>query len=390
MSMEAQLKRTWAEIDLDALTENLAAVRAQVGAGVKLLGVVKADAYGHGALHIARHLEEAGADYLAVSNVDEACELRAGGVELPVLVLGYSPADQMPRILANDITQTVQDLPTACVYNDAARMCGGRMRAHIKLDTGMGRLGFLCDEANFEKSCDEICKVLSLDRIDAEGIFTHFCSADEETQEDAAYTSMQYERARRMVDAIAERGFQFPLHHCCNSGATALYPHYAWDMVRCGIVLYGAGGAAKKVGARPVMRLKSVIASVKELRAGESISYGRAFTTKRPSRIGVLPVGYADGLFRALGNGFSVLTPAGPAPICGRICMDMCMIDLTDLPAVCEGDEVEIYGEGSLVDDAAKLIGTIPYELLCAVSKRVPRLYLKGGAVVGRDLCILR
>lgn len=388
--MESLLKRTWAEVDLDHLAENLSAIRRHVGAGVKVLAVVKADAYGHGALHIARHLEMAGADYLAVSNVDEACELRTGGVGLPILVLGYSPADQMPRILANNITQTVQDLPTACVYNDAARTCGGRMRVHIKLDTGMGRLGFQCDDANFEKSLADICKVLSLDNLDIEGIFTHFCSADEENAEDAAYTKMQHDRAARMIDALAEKGFHFSLRHCCNSGATALYPQYAWDMVRCGIALYGAGDTARVPGTKPVMRLKSVISTVKTLDAGESISYGRQFTTARKSRIGVLPIGYADGLFRALGNRLSVLTSAGAAPICGRICMDMCMIDLTDLPGIGEGDEVEIYGEGNLVGDVAGLAGTIPYELLCAVSKRVPRLYYEGGKVVAHDLRILR
>ncbi len=388
--MESLLKRTWAEVDLDRLAENLSAIGSHVGAGVKVLAVVKADAYGHGALHIARHLEMAGADYLAVSSVDEACELRAGGVTLPVLVLGHSPADQMPRILANNITQTVQDLPTACVYNDAARMCGGRLRVHIKLDTGMGRLGFACNEGNFEKSCADISKVLLLDSIDAEGIFTHFSSADEENADDAAYTKMQYERFVKAVRSVERGGFRFPLHHCCNSGATALYPQYAWDMVRCGIALYGAGDTARVIGTKPVMRLKSVISTVKTLGTGESISYGRQFTTTRTSRIGVLPIGYADGLFRNLGNCLSVLTTAGPAPICGRICMDMCMIDLTGLPGVGEGDEVEVYGEGNLVGDVASLAGTIPYELLCAVSKRVPRLYYEHGAVVAHDLRILR
>ncbi|MBQ3496809.1 MAG: alanine racemase, partial [Oscillospiraceae bacterium] len=388
--MESLLKRTWAEVDLDHLAENLSAIRRHIGAGVKVLAVVKADAYGHGALYVARHLEMAGADCLAVSNVDEACELRAGGVGLPILVLGCSPADQMPRLLANNITQTVQDIQTACVYNDAARTCGGRLRVHIKLDTGMGRLGFQCDELNFEKSFDEICKVLSLDSLYAEGIFTHFCSADEETEEDAAYTEMQHARAVRMIDALAEKGFRFPLRHCCNSGAAALYPQYAWDMVRCGIALYGAGDMARVIGTKPVMRLKSVISTVKTLGEGESISYVRQFTTVRERRIGVLPIGYADGLFRVLGNRFSVLTAAGPAPICGRICMDMCMIDLTGLPDIGQGDEVEIYGEGNLVGDVAALAGTIPYELLCAVSKRVPRLYCEGGAVVAYDLRILR
>lgn len=385
--MESTLKRTWAEIDLDALARNYDRIRRHVGEETKLLGVIKADAYGHGAVPVARELEALGASYLAVSNIDECEEVRLGGVKLPVLMLGFTPADQAERILELDMTQAVQSLDIAEAFSDAAVKCGKKMKVHIKLDTGMGRLGFPCDETNFARSLADILAVLKLPGLDVEGIFTHFCVSDEEGEENVAFTKKQHERYACMIAQAEEKGnFRFRLRHCCNAGGIVSYPEWADDMVRCGIILYGSGELAERMGMEPVMALKSRVAVVRDLAPGTSVSYGRTYFTTRKSRIAVLPLGYADGLHRALSNRMEVLTPYGRAKQVGRICMDMCMIDVTDLPEVKSGDEVEIFGKNVLCAEDAAACGTIPYELLCAVSKRVPRHYFLHGERVDADL----
>ena len=385
--MESTLKRTWAEIDLDALARNYDRIRRHVGEETKLLGVIKADAYGHGAVPVARELEALGASYLAVSNIDECEEVRLGGVKLPVLMLGFTPADQAERILELDMTQAVQSLDIAEAFSDAAVKCGKKMKVHIKLDTGMGRLGFPCDETNFAQSLTDILAVLKLPGLDVEGIFTHFCVSDEEGEENVAFTKKQHERYARMIAQAEEKGnYRFRLRHCCNAGGIVSYPEWADDMVRCGIILYGSGELAERMGMEPVMALKSRVAVVRDLAPGTSVSYGRTYFTTRKSRIAVLPLGYADGLHRALSNRMEVLTPYGRAKQVGRICMDMCMIDVTDLPEVKSGDEVEIFGKNVLCAEDAAACGTIPYELLCAVSKRVPRHYFLHGERVDADL----
>ena len=385
--MESTLKRTWAEISLDNLTHNFETIRRQVGPKAKLLGVVKADAYGHGAVRVAKHLERLGAGYLAVSNLDECEELRVNGIMLPILMLGFTPADQAERILKNDMTQAVPNLAIAEAYSSAAVRAGGTMKVHIKLDTGMGRLGFQCDDAHFDASLRDILKILTLPGLDVEGVFTHFCVSDEAADECVEFTKIQHDRFLRMIDAVETQGnFRFRLHHCCNAGGIASYPEWAWDMVRCGIILYGTGDLAERMGMKPVMTVKTTVSTIKDFDPDTSISYGRQFFTTRPSRIAVLPIGYADGLFRALSGKLRVLTPYGEAQQVGRICMDMCMIDVTDLPQVKSGDEVEIFGEHILCADDAALCDTIPYELMCAVSKRVPRVYRLNGVPVDKNL----
>ena len=380
--METPLKRTWAEIDLDNLAHNFGVIRRQVGPDAKLLGVVKADAYGHGAVRVAKKLEQLGAAYLAISNIDECTELRDGGVTLPVLMLGYTPADQGERIVRLDMTQAVPNVETARAYDDAAARAGKPMKVHIKLDTGMGRLGFQCDDAHFDASLRDILEVLQLKHLDVEGVFTHFAVSDEDAPEHVAFTGLQHERFQRMIGAVEQTGFRFRLKHCCNAGGIASHPEWAWDMVRCGIILYGTGGLAERMGMKPVMRLKTTVATVKDFDPETSVSYGRTYFTDRPERIAVLSIGYADGLHRALSNKLTVLTPYGEAKQVGRICMDMCMIDATAQPELKPGDEVEIFGERMLCETAAKQCGTISYELLCAASKRVPRIYFENGKAI--------
>ncbi len=377
--METPLKRTWAEIDLDNLAHNFGVIRAHVGPEPKLLGVVKADAYGHGAVRVARKLETLGAAYFAVSNIDECAVLRAGGVTTPILMLGYTPPEEGERIVHLDMTQAVPDLETARAYDEAAARCGKAMKVHIKLATGMGRLGFQCDDAHFDTSLRDIRAVLELPHLDVEGVFTHFAVSDEDAPEHVAFTKWQHERFVKMIGAVERDGFRFRIHHCCNAGGIATYPEWSWDMVRCGIILYGTGELAERMGMRPVMRLKTVVSTIKDFAPDTSISYGRTYFTDGARRIAVLPIGYADGLHRALSNKLVVRTPYGEARQVGRICMDMCMVDVTDQPELRPGDEVEIFGEHMLCETAAQAAGTISYELLCAVSARVPRHYFENG-----------
>lgn len=373
---EVQLKRTWAEIDLSALEYNYQRIREHVGKGKKFLGVVKANAYGHGAIQIAMKLEKLGADYLAVATFDEAKELRCNGIQMPILILGYTPVELTEALIAHDITQTVSSFEKAKAYSAQAKRCGKVLRVHIKVDTGMSRLGFRVRGASFENALDEIQAACDLSHLYPEGIFTHFAVSDEPDSENTEYTFVQLDWFLRTIEALAQRGRIFEIRHCANSGAIANYPMAHLDMVRAGIILYGSGEGAEKLGLRSVMRLKSCIYNIAEFEAGAEIGYGRLFCTEHVSRIGVIPIGYADGLLRVLSNRLPVWTCQGSAMMRGRICMDMSMVDLTDLKDVREGDEVEIFGVHQKVDVLAKLAGTIPYELLCAVSKRVPRVYI--------------
>lgn len=387
--MKSTLRRTWAEIDLDAIRHNYEALRRRIGEDVKFLGVVKADAYGHGAVHVARTLQDLGADYLAVSSLDEAMELRANGIVMPILILGHTPTEQVPNLIANNITQTVTCLAKAHEYNAAAAEFGAVLRVHMKVDTGMSRLGVLCAGRHFDTGIDGIVDSCNMPNLDVEGIFTHFAVADETDENDIDYTKRQFELFKATVSAVEQRlGHRIAIRHCANTGAVAQYPETYVDMVRPGLLLYGCGEFAQKLGLRPAMALKAMINTIKIYDEGTDISYGRMYRTTSPTRIGVIPYGYADGFFRCLSNRCSIMTASGPAPQRGRICMDMSMIDLSELPGVGVGDEVEIFGPHNPVETLAELAGTIPYELICAVSKRVPRVYYKDGREIDRELLL--
>ena len=383
------LRRTWAEIDLDALAWNYEVARRRIGDGVKYLGVVKADAYGHGAVQVARKLEMLGADYLAVSSLDEARELRSGNITAPILILGHTPPEMVPELIRHKLTQTVSALAKAEEYSQQATACGGTLKVHIKVDTGMSRLGFLVRGGHFEGGAVSIAKACGLPGLEAEGIFTHFAASDEDDEGGMAYTREQFALFMRVLQALEQQGCTFAIRHCANSGALARYPEMYLDMVRPGIALYGVGEDAARLGLRPVMSLKSSVSTIKIFDPATDISYGRTFHTEGKTRIGVLPIGYADGLFRGLSNRMEVQTAYGAAPVRGRICMDMTMVDLSALPDVRVGDPVELFGTAQSVDHLAALLGTIPYELTCAVSKRVPRLYLEQGQVVERSLRLM-
>ena len=387
--MDDMRKRTWAEIDLDRLARNYRALRALADPSCKFMGVVKANAYGHGAVPVARALESLVAEYLSVACLDEALELREAGVQAPILILGLTPPEYAGALLEHGIAQTVGDLETAAALSAAATAAGKPLTVHLKVDTGMSRLGFLVRDGHFDTGVESIAESCALPGLEAEGIFTHFAVSDEDDGDSEAYTRAQFDVFTRVLDALAARGRTFAIRHCANSGALARYPEMYLDMVRPGIALYGVGADAQRLDLRPVMSLKSSVSTIKTFDPGTDVSYGRTFRTQGRTRIGVLPIGYADGFFRGLSNRMSVVTAQGPAPQRGRICMDMSMIDLTGLPDVKVGDEVEIFGCRQLVDDLAAILNTIPYELTCAVSRRVPRLYLEGGSVVERSLHLL-
>lgn len=370
-------KRTWAEISLNNIRHNYEAIRACLPAGCRFLGVVKADAYGHGALPVAKLLQEAGADYLAVSCLDEALELRQGGIRMPILILGHTPHEYTETLIDNHITQTVSALAKAREYSAAAAALGKTLKVHIKLDTGMSRLGFLCAGSYFEGGVDNVIRSCGLPNLEPEGIYTHFAVSDEPDPDSEAYTRAQFKLFCDVIEAVRERGgISFPIRHCANSGAVVRYPEMMLDMVRPGLLLYGYGDDSGRLGLRPCMRLVTTVSTIKFYEPGTSISYGRRYVTDKRTRMGVLAIGYADGLPRLISNKCSFAAKGGFAPQRGNICMDMCMADLSELPQVDVGSEVELFGPRCDIRQLSDAAQTIPYELLCSVSKRVPRVYV--------------
>lgn len=369
-------KRTWAEISLGNIRRNYEAIRSILPEKCRFLGVVKADAYGHGALRVSRLLQECGADYLAVSCLDEAMELRSGGITMPILILGHTPSEYTDVLINNNITQTVTCLAKAEEYSSAASASGKTLRVHLKVDTGMSRLGFLCDGSLAEDGIDNIAAACSLPGLEHEGIYTHFAVSDEPGEENRRYTLRQFELFMHVISELESRyGIRFPIRHCANSGAVVNYPEMALDMVRPGFLLYGYGDTSGKLGLKPCMRFVTTVSTIKYYEPGTCVSYGRRFITERRTRMGILAVGYADGLPRAASGKCSFYTPYGETRQCGSICMDMCMCDLTDVYDAQVGTEVELFGENCDIFRLSDAAGTIPYELLCSVTKRVPRIY---------------
>lgn len=377
------LKRTWADISLDNLTHNYQALRAKVPSGCRFLGVVKADAYGHGAVPVSRHLTELGAEYLAVSNIEEALQLRRGGLRRPILVLGYTPPHFAEELAKMNLRQEVHSLEYAQRLNDKLAGTKLRIRVHLKLDTGMSRLGFFAYHR--PETVDELQAVAKMDHLVIEGIFTHFPVADSIDGADANFTHTQYERFTAMLTALKGVGIEPEIRHCCNSGASILYPEYAMDMIRPGLATYGvlpSGDLRGMINLKPVMQLRSTIFQIRDFDPLITISYGRTYTTRDPERIAVVGIGYADGLYRSFSNNVSFLLHGKRVRQVGRICMDMCMIDVTKVPDAKVGDVVTIFGDDGNdtieVDSLAGRLGTIPYEILCGINKRIPRIYHDG------------
>ena len=374
------MKRTWAEVDFDKLAHNYHALRGLAPAGTKYLGLVKADAYGHGAVPVAKKLEELGADYLGVACLDEAIEVREAGVKTPILILGCTSSIYAAELVKYNITQACYDLEYAKELSAGAQKAGGTITVHIQCDTGMTRLGFMCHEDTMEKSASEIIEAVKLPGLKAEGIFTHFSDSDGSEE----YTMLQFGRFQDIIQRVRDLGYEFEIRHCANSAATLLYPATYLDMIRPGIVQFGHFPDAKMDHALcelvPVLDLKSRVATVRDVPANTPVSYGRTNTLTRPSRLAVIPVGYGDGFCRGFSNKLTVLINGKKLPIVGRICMDMCMVDVTDAPDVKEGDVAILYGSDGTSDQpveaGAEIMNTISYELLCVLTKRIPRIYL--------------
>ncbi len=369
--------RTWAEISLGNLEHNYRALRA-CAPGSRFLATVKANGYGHGAVPAARRLAELGAEYLAVACLDEAAELRRAGLETPILILGYTQPELADEIVALDVTQAVFTPELAQALSRAAGAAGKRAKVHLKVDTGMSRLGVLDHEP--ELAAAELAALCTLPHLEPEGIFTHFANADG----DEGYTMLQFTRFLDVLDELEGKyGRGFEIRHCAASAAVLNYPCTHLDMVRPGIALYGHYPhpdceGLDGPGLRPVMSLYSRVAAVRDFPGGTPVSYGcTASLGGDGGRLAVLPVGYADGLHRTLSNEGGVWLEGECRQIVGRICMDMCMVGLPPSSAVRPGDVAEVFGERLPVERHAELAGTISYELLTAVAPRVPRIYLE-------------
>ncbi len=364
-------RSVWAEIDLSAVEHNVKEIRRWVKPTAKLCAVVKADGYGHGAVPTAKAVLKAGADCLAVAIVSEALELRQAGIDVPILILGYTPPEQAEIVIANDITQTVFSLEVAQALSAAAVRLGSTARVHIKVDTGMGRVGIRPQESG-----DFALKVAALPNIFIEGIYSHFAASD---SSDKSFTLQQYKRFMAAVERVEARGIKIPVRHVANSAAVLDLPQTHLDMIRPGIILYGlwpSDEVKHQLDLRPAMKLKAQIGFVKSVPVGTPISYGLAFYTQRQSRIATLPVGYADGWSRLLANRAKVLIKGQPAALVGRVCMDQCMVDVTEIPGVRAGEEALLFGGSELpVEEVARHMGTIHYEVICMIGKRVPRSY---------------
>ena len=391
-------KHVWAEIDLDALRANFRAVQKRAG-DLPLCAVVKADSYGHGAVQCARVFAEEGAAWLAVSCLAEALQLRQAGQKLPILILGHVQPEFAAALIEHHITAACYSLPQAKALSAAAVQAGGIVDIHLKADTGMGRIGFPL-RTDFAQSIAEMLEVCALPGLHMTGLFQHFAVADDDSTENIAYTEEQYQLFLRTYRALKAAGHEPPLVHCDNSAGVMLHPDWphgeitAPCMARPGIILYGfdPSDEVRFDTFRPVMKLKTVVSMVKELQPGQSTSYGRRFTAETPTKVATLCTGYADGYPRLLSCGKGIVEVHGtPCPVLGRVCMDQLMVDVTAVPNVQEGDEAILWGGrvSDSAEDIARKTDTISYEVLCGVSRRVPRVYLEHGEITDIEDWIL-
>ncbi len=369
--MEQFFRRTWAEIDLDAVRSNYLYIRSLLRPECRLMAVVKADAYGHCVQRVAHVYDEAGVTWFAVSNLEEALQLRRMGLSQRILILSYTPPEAVPVLAAQNITTAVVSREHAEALEARAAAAGVMLTVHVKVDTGMGRVGLRSDE--------DIVAVCRLPHLNAEGIFTHFATAD---TDDEAYTMAQFEAFMAHIAAAEAAGIRFALRHCCNSAATLRYPQMHLDMVRPGIILYGCmPDGSTEPHLRPVMSLKTAVSQVKIIEAGESVSYGRTFRAPTAMRLATVPIGYADGYSRLLSNRACMLIDGQRVRVAGNVCMDQTMLDVTGADCAA-GTTVTVFGDGLRVEELAALTGSISYELLCLVGKRVPRVFYQSGQVV--------
>ena len=375
--------RSWAEINIDALAYNMKNIRQITSKSAMIMAVIKSDAYGHGAVETARVLAENGADRFAVATVSEAVQLRQGGISEPVMILGATIDEEAESIVSYDIIPTVFSYEYARALSDQAVKQGKTVKVHIKIDTGMSRIGYVAG-VDDNAVADEIIEISKLDNVEVEGIFSHFATSDEA---DRSYMDEQFERFIAMTELLERRGLKIPIRHIANSAAIMMYPHTHLDMVRAGIVLYGCYPSDEvdksRLSLRPVMSFKSRISLIKTTGGKRGVSYGKTFISDGSIKIATVPVGYADGYSRMLSGKAEMIVHDKKVPVIGRICMDQCMIDVTNVHNINTGDEVILFGDGEITADTiARQLGTINYEVICMVSKRIPRIYVKRGRIV--------
>ena len=376
--------RIQADIDLDAFRFNLDSIKKNINENTQIITVLKADGYGHGAVPLAKEAEKEERVWgIAVATVEEALELRRGGIKKPLLILGYTYQEDYDLIAAEELRPTVFKLSMAQELSRAALRKNKTVKIHIKIDTGMSRIGY----RDLEKSVPEILEISRLPGLEIEGLFTHFARADEREK---APAYQQLEKYQAFQKALKEAGLKIPLCHCSNSAGIIRIPEANMDAVRAGIILYGLYPSEEvekePVPLKPLMTLKSHIAYIKTLEPGVQISYGGTYTTQKETRVATIPVGYADGYARSLSNKGWVLIRGKKAPILGRVCMDQFMVDVTDIPEARELDEVMLLGKSQdqqiTMEELGELSGRFNYEFACCISKRVPRIYFKGGKAI--------
>lgn len=376
--LEGQLIRpVWAEVDLNCIAHNMKEVKRLIGKDVEAMAVIKADGYGHGALHIAETLIENGATHFAVATLSEALVLRKKFETFPILILGYTPSDCLEHVVRYDLMQTIFTMDQALTLSEMGCLQNKTAMMHIKLDTGMRRLGFAIEEETV--TCIE--KISKLPMTEIKGIFTHFAKADEQ---DKTFTHEQMKKYFHLLNALDERQINYGLRHVANSAGIIDLPEYHLDMVRAGIMLYGLYPSDEvchdRVTLKEAMQLKARIAHVKDVQPGEGISYGQRYIANDVKRIATLPLGYADGFTRLLSFKATALVKGKACPVVGTICMDQCMLDVTGIE-VQPNDEVVLFGESEgvklTIDAYAKTLGTINYEVVCMMGKRIPRVYYK-------------
>ncbi len=362
------MRPTWAEINIEALKSNFLQVKRIVNRKVGVISIVKADAYGHGAIAVSRALIEAGSDMLGVATLSEALELRESGINAPIILLGGVLPNEAESVVKNDLTPSLFSLDSAEVLDKHAEKTGRKVKYHLKVDTGMGRLG-----VGVEEICGFLAGICSFKNLEMEGVFTHFANADKEACD---FTLKQISVFKPVLSLITQSGCYPKYVHLANSAGIQRFPESHGNLVRPGIMLYGSGSTGE-YDLKPVMRLKTRIIQLKKLSAGTPVSYGGTFVTKRPSLIATLPVGYADGYMRSLSNRARVSINGLTAPVVGTVCMDLTMIDVTGVQGVNVGDDVVLFGDDKVsIEDVARWADTISYELLSITGKRVTRTYV--------------
>jgi len=380
---------TWAEIDLNAISHNIHELKRIIDPGARLMAVVKANAYGHGDLAVSQVALEHGADCLGVARINEAIKLRKGNIKAPILIFGYTDPTQFEHLVQHDLTQTICSYEQAVVLSDAAKRLGKTIKVHLKIDTGMGRLGILpakltnaVSGESYDDAIHEVETILHLPGLLLEGIYTHFACAD---KTDKQYTKLQFDQFMRFLDRLKTAGIEVPLTHTANSAAIIDLPEMHLDMVRAGIAIYGLYPSDNvnkdTIELRPAMALKTKIIQIKDVPAGFNISYGSTYQTDKPTKIATVPVGYADGFSRLLSNLGHVLIRGHRVPVVGRVCMDLTMLDVGHVPGVSIEDEVVVIGRQKEMaisaDDVAASLDTINYEIVSTVTDRIQRTYIQ-------------